>query len=237
MSIPLIIPVKLLVPLLAFGGIGLAILPADFHAISNVKVVGARPAKTAPSFNVAPMPIEAIHKAPAISEPLPVQTVTASVEPGNDLRSPAESWQTAWVIRLPPTPAAPANLERVNAAVNVRADGRKGAPILFVLPAGSEVRTAERQGGWVHIYSDQGEGWIFSSFIGAPRAAPPLAADDGIRSNKRVRVAGNVTVRDAPGGEPVYQLEAGEPIRIVETHGKWARIVTSTGEGGWVRVR
>jgi len=125
----------------------------------------------------------------------------------------------------------------VNAAVNVRSAGQKGSPVLFVLPAGAEVRVAETNGSWVHIYSEQGEGWIYSGFIGAPREATAPAADTTALSGKTIRVAGTVTVRDAPDGEPLYQLEVGEPIRILETVGKWARIATATGEGGWVRIR
>jgi hypothetical protein len=44
------VPARLLLPLAAFTGIGLAVIPADFHAISNVKVTVAKPAQ---SFNAA----------------------------------------------------------------------------------------------------------------------------------------------------------------------------------------
>jgi SH3-like domain-containing protein len=179
-----------------------------------------------------------INKPPEISAPAPV-AITAAVAPSGGLASTSAAWRPAWVTSVVARATEPTSLtlEHVNAAVNVRAAGRKGAPVLFVLPRGAEIRVAEKQGGWVHVYSDQGEGWIYSSLVGTPRAAPPAEGKKARLSGKTMRVAGNATVRDAPGGEPLYQLEGGEPIRVVATKGKWALIATSSGEGGWVRVR
>ena len=56
-------------------------------------------------------------------------------------------------------------------------------------------------------------------------------------SGKILRVAGSVTVRDLPSGAPLFKLEDGEAVRVVATDGNWARIETSNGDDGWVRVR
>ena len=233
------ISAKLLLPLLAFGGIGLAVLPADLHAVQEVKSVAAAAPKPSPSFNVAPMPVQVINKAPVISPPLPAVETTPAATAASAASAPTGTWASAsTTVIASASPAEPADLssDRVKAAVNVRAEGRKGSPVLFVLPAGAQVRIAESEGGWVHVYSDQGEGWIFSSFVGAPQSTT-VSAPKQPTSGKVLRVAGTVTVRDAPGGDPLFRLEAGEPIRMLETEGNWGHIVTSTGEDGWVRVQ
>lgn len=237
MTFTLPIPARLLLPLAAFGVIGLAVLPADLSAVHDVKAVTAAPATssaatTTPSFNVAPLPVAAIDKAPTISSPAPTNLQSVSF-------GPTAKWPPAWVSEVATSSAPePPNLtaERVNAAVNVRASGQKGSQVLFVLPAGAAVRIAETEGSWVHVYADAGEGWIYSSFIGAPRQAPAPAADGGSDAGRTIRLAGTVTVRDAPDGAALYRLGAGEQIRIFRAEGNWARIATSTGEGGWVRV-
>lgn len=227
------ISAKLLLPIIAFGAIGLAVIPADLSAVHDSKTALTKTvaAPAVPSFNAAPLPVEAINKAPVIATPTPVAA--------QDLAPvPAALWRPAWVRQVATTTATePPNLTlgQVNSAVNVRETGLKGSPVLFVLPAGASVRIGETQDGWVHVYSDQGAGWIYSSYLGE---RPPAAATNGaLPSGQMIRVSGTVTVRDAPGGDPLYKLDAGESIRIVETEDGWARIVTATGEGGWVRVR
>jgi SH3-like domain-containing protein len=232
MSFALSLPAKLLLPLAAFGGIGVAVLPADFRAAPDLKTLSSPAATLKPSFNVAPLPAEALNKAPTISSPPAPVAVSAPVA------ASTAAWPPAWTTRVATaTPAEPANLtvDHVNGAVNVRAAGQKGAPVLFVLPAGAEVRVADTAGGWVHIFADQGEGWVYSSFIGTPRATPVQASLPV--GGRAVRLSGAVTVRDMPAGTPLYQLDPGERIRILETDGNWARIATSSGEGGWVRMR
>jgi SH3-like domain-containing protein len=232
---------KLCLPLLAFGGIGLAVLPADFKAVQQVKAVVETAPKQSPSFNVAPMRVEAIIKAPAVLLPLPAPPTATPTDtaPASTVASASTELTSSTTEEAATSPAAPENLSvgHVNSAVNVREDGRKGSSVLFVLPAGSEVRVAESNGGWVHIHSDQGGGWIFSSFLGVPRTAPVRAADNHRMSGKILRVAGRVTVRDLPSGAPLFKLEDGEAVRVVATDGNWARIETSNGDDGWVRVR
>ena len=50
-------------------------------------------------------------------------------------------------------------------AVNVRAGASKDAAKLGVLDAGETVRMAENDGGWIHVYYDGGDGWVYSSYI------------------------------------------------------------------------
>ena len=234
------IPTKLLLPLLAFGGIALTVLPADFHAVEEAKAVTVAAPKISQSFNVAPMPVEVINKAPVMSPPRPaIASATPKASPTRWLPSSAEvASPTIDVANVAPTTPGNLSLDHVNSAVNVREEGRKGSPILFVLAARAEVRVAETTGNWTHIYSDQGEGWVFSGFVGAPKktSAPP-AAKQSTSAGKMLLVAGTVTVRDAPSGAPLFKLEDGDRIRVVDTEGNWARILTSTGDDGWVRVR
>jgi len=231
---------KLCLPLLAFGGIGLAVLPADFKAVQQVKAVAEAAPQQSPSFNVAPMRVEAISKAPAILRPLPAPTPATQTDnaPASTVASASIELASSTTEEAATSLATPdLSVDHVNSAVNVREDGRKGSSVLFVLPAGSEVRVADSNGDWVHIYSDQGEGWIFSSFLGVPRNAPVRAAENQRVSGKILRVAGRVTVRDLPSGAPLFKLEDGEAVRVVATDGNWARIETSNGDDGWVRMR
>jgi SH3-like domain-containing protein len=228
------LPVKLLLPIVTFGGIGLVVLPADFHAAAEKPLVSPAPVTMKPAFNAPAMPVEALNKAPTVSEPMPVPAAAAVTSQA--------AWrpsQAIMPVAVAAASAEPAGLpsDRINAAVNVRAAGRKGAPVLFVLPSGTPVRVAGTEGGWVHIFSDKGEGYVYASFIGERTNEVPQTDDASPPASKSFRVASSATVWDEPGGDPVYKLERGERIRIVETDGKWARIVTQSGEGGWVRLK
>ena len=50
-------------------------------------------------------------------------------------------------------------------AVNVRAGASKTAGKLGVLDAGAPVRMGENDGGWIHVYYDGGDGWVYSSYL------------------------------------------------------------------------
>jgi SH3-like domain-containing protein len=225
---------KAIVTVAAFGAIGLSILPADLDAVQSVKPVIA--AKPAPTFNAPPIPQEALNKAPILASAAvsrPAETVT-SWRPLQASPTQPVVMQAALASSVPSDLRA----DTVNSAVNVRTEGKKGSPVLFVLPAGAAVQVAETNDGWVHVYSDRGEGWVYSSFIGAaPRAPEARVASSQDGAGRTLRLASAVTVRDEPGGDAIYELDAGERIRIVEVEGRWVRIVTSTGEGGWVRLR
>lgn len=54
-----------------------------------------------------------------------------------------------------------------------------------------------------------------------------------------VSLGSDVTLRSRPSrmGQRVITLPAGERVGIVEQRGGWIRVVTQTGETGWVRVR
>jgi SH3-like domain-containing protein len=232
---------RVLVTLAAFGAIGLSILPADFEAVQSARLV--EPVKAAPAFNAPPIPQEALAKAPVVSSPEPLPAAAPaqaslnwrSVQTG--LVQPAQVQQAALVT----TSAEPPNLrtDTVNSAVNVHIDGRKGSPVTFVLAAGTAVRVAESNGGWVHVYSDRGEGWVYSTFVGAVTRSPdsPDRKSSPDVTGRTARIASAVMVSDEPNGDPIYLLGAGERVRIIEVEGKWARIVTSSGEGGWIRLR
>jgi hypothetical protein len=50
-------------------------------------------------------------------------------------------------------------------AVNVRAGASNDAARLGVLDAGATVRLGENRGGWIHVYYDGGDGWVYSRYI------------------------------------------------------------------------
>jgi SH3-like domain-containing protein len=135
----------------------------------------------------------------------------------------------------------------IGSPVNLRIGPSKSSPALKVLPAGTPVRIAESVRGWVHVYADDGSsGWVYSTFLsgGVQPSQPRIAKFDfdqpapaAAKPKGRIKLQSQMTVRDGPGGAPIYTVGPGDQVRIAEVRGKWARIVTATGESGWVRLR
>lgn len=235
------------------------LVPADFAAFADIARQPAAPvanpvrARSVP----APAPIKPVITMGA-SAPQSAEVATASpVTPPSGSRPWVTTAQAAEVSMASqaqtsvPTPEG-ARPARVASAVNLRSSPSKTAASIIVLQAGTEVRVAEAVRGWVHVYTEAGEGWIYSTYLaggGAQMQQPRIAKYEDPTSESpsppsakkppkgRLQVQSAVTVRADPGGEPLYQLEPGEQVRIAEVRGKWARIVSASGESGWIRLR
>lgn len=135
-------------------------------------------------------------------------------------------------------------------AVNLRVGPSKATASLAVLQPGEPVQVLEKSEGWTYVATLSGDtGWVSSGFLGrdAPAAAvapkreerAAKASDVGSPNGKSIRAGGPVTVRSGPSSmsERLFVIEPGEPIRIAETRGSWARVVLSNGISGWIRIR
>jgi SH3-like domain-containing protein len=160
----------------------------------------------------------------------------------------ATKWQTqvalapAQTVSSPlPSPETLKDDRVASQGVNVRSAASKDALKLFALAPDSSVRTAETVSGWVHIYADAGDGWVYSSLLAsrAPADGATNAQASGGSSlvGQRVRLGSATRVYESPNGSPVYILDAGERVQVADSSGDWARIVTDTDESGWIRVR
>ncbi|MEO6014259.1 MAG: SH3 domain-containing protein [Devosia sp.] len=138
-----------------------------------------------------------------------------------------------------------------SSTVNVRSGPSKATAKLAVLNAGTPIRTGEIDRGWVHIWYEGGDGWVYRTYVDTGLSpikfkAKTTSTTASAASSKRsrqvkpqiVEVASRTAVRDNPStrAPSIYRLRAGEVVRIVERDGSWARIETMTGEGGWIRV-
>lgn len=232
-----------------------ATLPADLAAFADIS---SRPLPGQVIKKSLPPP-KAVAAPGTLTKPTP-----QSVPAGAKTASPSieRTWATAAIASPKPetlvaavfSSGEPAGLRpgRIGrSAVNVRNGPSKSAAALMVLQAGTDVRVGETVNGWVHVYAAQGSGWIYSSFLsgvalGQPRIAKlettqpatlQASKPNAVRPRGRLEVVSAMQVRDEPGGDPVYRLSPGERVRIVEVEGKWARITTTGGESGWIRIR
>lgn len=187
---------------------------------------------------------------PAKSNPLLIATPVSTSEP---VVAKAELTPPAATVPVPVEPAAaaiPGDLTlpgRIGgSAVNLRAEPTTASSALTVLTPGLSVTLGDRQGGWVHVQSGDQVGWVYSSYIeGMGRPATPqnvtTTADlrPSVAPGKILRAGIGTAVRDQPelGARRLYTLDPGERVRVAESNGKWVRIVTATGESGWVQLR
>lgn len=232
------------------------LLPADLVAFADISKPPAKPAANPVSERSVPAPV-------AIKQPITMGASalgtsiqkTASDQTTASAPTTARPWVTTAVAAeqlqvaagKSPNSAIPPGLNqaRIAAPVNMRTGPSKSSATLSVLPAGTEVAVAETVRGWVHIYTEGSEGWVYATYLSGgagqvqqPRIAKYEAAPPARTAPKaRLQVQTPLQVRAEPGGDPIYQLDPGEQVAIAEVRGKWARIVTASGESGWVRVR
>ena len=244
------------VPLAAVA-LGVALLiPADFNAAANTISIRTPAAPVKAAAMLPPPPVIAAgtlnmsSSVPYVGADAP-QTQAANVP---DLRPSVQpaAVETTASTPLPTDPAGDKTAARIAySGVNVRAAADKGADKLFVLPPGAPVQVAESINGWVHVFADQGDGWVYKSYLlgnGADASAQasvqvmspkPKVVKSSPLVGRIVQVASNVTVHDGPSADSdsIYSLDPGERVQIVEAAGGWARIATSDGESGWVKLR
>lgn len=142
-------------------------------------------------------------------------------------------------------------------AVNVRAGPSAATARLFVLRPGDKVTASETSGGWTLIVAGNGEsGWVSSRYLSeAPpsqRATPPeaqraaetprQARTGDSRDTIRVTftpVSGRVTLRSRPSvfSSRLFVLQPGDRIAVIETRGRWVRVLLENGVSAWADGR
>lgn len=233
-------PSRLPPHLFLLGAAGLAALllvPADAERpqITGMAMGDAPPAPA--SAGLAPVkadsPVTAA--APAV----------AAVPPPDETAPPAAPVTTlASVAPGDVTPAAEPRYVWVGgAAVNVRAGPSTGTARLFVLQRGARVTVTERAGDWALIVDQGGEsGWVHSRYLAdTPEAAAATAPKQPTPEvEKRYgRVSRAVPLRAGPSryAPRLFLLRPGERIAVVETRGRWLRIVLESGASAWIDGR
>jgi len=160
------------VPLAAVA-LGVALLvPADFNAAANTIAVKTpvTPVKTAATVLPPPRIIAAgtLNMASSSIPYVGANAPTTQVASVPDLRPSVQpvALETTPAVASPTDPASNKIAARIAySGVNVRSAGDKGADKLFVLPPGAPVQTAESINGWVHVYADQGDGWVYKTYL------------------------------------------------------------------------
>jgi SH3-like domain-containing protein len=190
------------VPLVAFGLVGLMLIPAQtIHIGSATFVPPATAAKSVPKIPAAriaslqaPTPRAAKLQAELQTQSTPAAVangVKPAVElvstPGNavpDVTTLPATGSTDLQLVTPPanpaTTALPSDLptEQVGStAVNLRAGPSVSNNKLSVLQPGESVRVGETSGGWVHVYRADGtDGWIYGRYLNGGGNAAATAA-------------------------------------------------------------
>jgi hypothetical protein len=169
--------------LLIFGTCSLLTL----NMITANMVQVASPVAASPDFNVPPVEqIGSLTPPPAAAAPQqaatpaepessivavapPQQTFSFDVAPADGTVAPTDtSFDTAAPADTSFDTVEPPGLGAGligGQAVNVRAAPSRTGVVLGVLNAGSSVRTGENVGGWVHVYFEGGDGWVYESYL------------------------------------------------------------------------
>jgi hypothetical protein len=164
-----------ILPLLGYAGYPMILLGAvavfGLSSYGTLRMVSAQiiastaPAVASSDFNLPPVQqIGSLNPPAAKAEPAaeaaePESSIVAASLPDHDV---------AVAVAPPDVSEAPADAlrGRIGAqAVNVRAGPSKTAVALGVLNAGTPVRIGESVGGWVHVFFDAGDGWVYKSFL------------------------------------------------------------------------
>jgi SH3-like domain-containing protein len=130
-----------------------------------------------------------------------------------------------------------------NSAVNIRSGPSKASAKLGVLSAGAEVRIGEQTSGWVHVWYEGGEGWVYSSYLAgrstASTASITVRGGNDTTTRRKAEVGSRIVARQGPDGdsESLFRLVPGERVHIVGRKGKWLKVETATGETGWIRAK
>jgi hypothetical protein len=159
-------------PMIVLGAIGVFGLSSLFtlEMVSAHVVASIAPVASSPDFNLPPVQqIGSLAPAPVDPDPAPEEAAPessiAEVAPPSEAVAVSVARPLATTFAaVETTPAAGSS--RIGAqAVNVRASPSKTGVVLGVLNAGSPVRTAENVGGWIHVYFEGGDGWVYQDFL------------------------------------------------------------------------
>jgi hypothetical protein len=168
-----------LLPLLGYAGYPMIVLGAiavfGLSSVFTLEMVSAHvvasitPVASSPDFNLPPVQqIGSLTPPAAEPEPAPEEAVPESsiavIAPPSQTDAVAVARPLATTFAAVETPGGSAG--RIGGqAVNVRASPSSTGVVLGVLNAGSPVRAGENVGGWVHVYFDGGDGWVYQSFL------------------------------------------------------------------------
>ncbi|HEY0918500.1 SH3 domain-containing protein [Devosia sp.] len=161
-----------------------------------------------------------------------------------------------------PVPAAPAPEATVEApartlwvgrsAVNVRAGPSASTAKLFVLKPGQKVSASETSGGWTLVVADNGDsGWVSSRYLSETatpeRLTPPKAKRKlveaeqprQVRQLQFARIGSPLMLRAGPSrlAPLLFTLRRGERIAVLETRGRWVRVMLEDGLSAWADAR
>ena len=175
-----------LLPVLGYAGYPLAIagglLIFGTCSLLTLNMITANlgqvtsPVAASPDFNVPPVeqigslvpPPAAVSAEPVTpAEPEssivavapPQQTFTFDIAPADGTVAPTDS--SFDVVEPPGLGSGMIGSQ----AVNVRGGPSRTGVVLGVLNAGSAVRVGENVGGWVHVYFEGGDGWVYESYL------------------------------------------------------------------------
>jgi SH3-like domain-containing protein len=113
-----------------------------------------------------------------------------------------------------------------------------------VLSAGTDVRIGETRSGWVHVWYDGGEGWVYSSYLASRGKGSTISivvsgGNNETTKRKAVEVGSRIVARENPDADSasLFRLVPGERVHIVSRKGKWLKVETATGQTGWIRTK
>ena len=164
-----------LLPVLGYAGYPLAIAGAllifGTCSLLTLNMITANlgqvtsPVAASPDFNVPP--VEQIGSLVPPAAAVSAEPVTPA-EPESGIVAVAPPQQTVAPTDTSFDTVEPPGLGSSfigSQAVNVRGGPSKTGVVLGVLNAGSSVRTGENVGGWVHVYFEGGDGWVYESYL------------------------------------------------------------------------
>ncbi len=106
-------------------------------------------------------------------------------------------------------------------SLNVRSDPGLYSPAVTTLKYGDIVEVLSREYKWSKIQSEDGEGWVYSSYLKFDCRGWAAVVTLNVREESSLQSA------------IIFRLSRGDPVRILDAQGEWYYI-TAGGEYGWV---
>ena len=129
-------------------------------------------------------------------------------------------------------------------AANVRVGPSVSTARLFVLRPGEKVSATETSGKWTLVTTATGDsGWVAASLLSdsaTPAATPRKPKPPAQARQRQYQLVGNpVTLRAGPSrlSPRIFVLSPGDKVSVVETRGRWVRVVLESGVSAWVDGR